>query len=81
MAGMYEQVQNHNVTDFVFLKNSHMVTTVTHYHQEKFSSCKIDHHQRVLFLFSSHGSKAHAVEYYNSGHKAHNYARVCIISH
>ena len=50
---MYEQVQNHNVTDFVFLKNSHMVTTVTHYHQEKFSPCKIDHHQRVLLLVNT----------------------------
>ena len=70
---MYEQVQNHNVTDFVFLKNSHMVTTVTHYHQEKFSSCKIDH-QRVLYTSvpSSISCKGTCHVLYHSGHKAHN---------
>jgi len=67
MAGMYEQVQNHNVTDFVFLKNSHMVTTVTHYHQEKFSSCKIDHHQQRVLFFCSVCKGAHTVLYDNSG--------------
>ena len=71
---MYEQVQNHNVTDFVFLKNSHMVTTVTHYHQEKFSSCKIDHHQQRVLFFCSVCKGLTLYCMIIQDNKAHNYA-------